>query len=111
MNRENTPPLLAIAVEAVANMAPRHEVPEQACFPWYSSAMLACESFEVIRLRLEKIMLGGDGAHDEARLMVSEKIDAMFEAGASLMAGATPASIVHRYREHVAANTKRLSAI
>ena len=43
--------------------------------------------------------------------MVSEKIDAMFEAGANLMAGATPASIVDRYREHVAANTKRLSAI
>ena len=42
--------------------------------------------------------------------MVSEKIDAMFEGGASLMTGATPASIIDRYREHVAANTKRLSA-
>ena len=43
--------------------------------------------------------------------MVSEKINAMFEAGENLMAGATPASIVARYREHVAANSKRLSAI
>lgn len=72
--------------------------------------MLALESCEVIRLRLEKIMVGGDAADHEARLMVSEKVDAMFEAGASLMTGATPASIVGRYREHVAANTKRLSA-
>ena len=43
--------------------------------------------------------------------MVSEKIDAMFKAGANLMAGATPAAIVERYRQHVAANSKRLSAI
>jgi hypothetical protein len=40
--------------------------------------------------------------------MVSEKIAAAFEATASLFAGATPAAI-DRYREHVAANTKRLS--
>lgn len=106
-----TPPLPVIAFQAIANMAPRDVVPEQASFPWYASIMLAYESFEVIRLRLEKILLGGGDAHHEARLMVSEKVDAMFEAGASLMAGATPASIVDRYREHVAANTKRLSSI
>ena len=41
--------------------------------------------------------------------MVSEKIAAAFEATASLFAGATPAAIIDRYREHVAANTKRLS--
>jgi hypothetical protein len=110
MNRQNTQPLPVIAFQAIANMAPRDEMPEQASFPWFSSAMLACESFEVIRLRLEKFLIGGDDANHEARLMVSEKVDAMFEAGSSLMAGATPASIVDRYREHVAANTKRLSA-
>ena len=42
--------------------------------------------------------------------MVSEKIAAAFEAAASLLAGATPAAIVQRYREHVAANARRLSA-
>ena len=110
MNRQNTQPLPVIAFQAIANMAPRDEVPEQASFPWYASTMLAYESFEVIRLRLEKLLIGGDDANHEARLMVSEKIDAMFEAGANLMAGATPASVVDRYREHVAANTKRLSA-
>jgi hypothetical protein len=111
MNRQNTPPPPAIAFQAFANMAPRDEVPEQASFPWFAGTMLAFESFEVIRLRLEKLLIGGDAADHEARLMVSEKIDAMFEAGASLKTGATPASIIDRYREHVAANTKRLSAI
>lgn len=111
MNRQITPPLPVTAFEAIANMAPRDEAPEQMSFPWYASTMLAFESFEVIRLRMEKLVIGGDAADHEARLMVSEKIDAMFEAGANLMAGATPASIVERYREHVAANTKRLSAI
>ena len=110
MKHHDTPPLPVIAFQAIANLAPCDEVPERASFPWYASTMLACESFEVIRLRLEKLLIGGDDAHHEAHLMVSEKVDAMFEAGASLMAGATPASIIDRYREHVAANTKRLSA-
>jgi hypothetical protein len=111
MKHHDRPPLPVIAFHAIANLAPCDEVPEQASFPWYASTMLACESFEVIRLRLEKLLIGGDDARHEARLMVSEKVDAMFEAGASLMAGATPASIIDRYREHVAANSKRLSAI
>jgi hypothetical protein len=111
MNRQIVPPLPVNPFEDIANMAPRDEAPQQMSFPWYASTMLAFESFEVMRLRLEKLVIGGDAADHEARLMVSEKIDAMFEAGANLMAGATPASIVERYREHVAANTKRLSAI
>jgi hypothetical protein len=78
-------------------------------FLWLASAMLAFESCEVIRLRLTKFAHADDDADDEARLMVNEKIDAMFEAGASMMAGASAASIIDRYREHVAANTKRLA--
>lgn len=78
-------------------------------FPLYSTAMLALESGDVIRLRLAKLMSGGRDARDEAHLMVSEKVDAMFEASASLFAGGTPGSVVDRYREHVAANAKRLS--
>jgi hypothetical protein len=73
--------------------------------------MLAFESCEVIRLRLAKLAVGDDEADCEARLMVDEKVDAMFEAGASLLAGASAASIIDRYREHVAANARRLSAI
>jgi hypothetical protein len=80
-------------------------------FPWLASTMLAFESCEVIRLRLTKFASVDDDAEHEAHLMVSEKIDAMFEAGASLMAGASAATVIDRYREHVAANAKRLSAI
>ena len=79
-------------------------------FPWLAGAMLAFESCEVIRLRLAKLAIGGDGSDREACLMVDEKINAMFEAGASL-AGATAATVIGRYREHVAANAKRLSAV
>lgn len=74
-----------------------------------STAMLAVESCNVIGLRLAKLMAGTGESHDEARLMVSEKVSAMFEAGASLMAGGTASSVVDRYREHVAANARRLS--
>jgi hypothetical protein len=41
--------------------------------------------------------------------MVTEKLHAMVEATVSLMAGGTASSVVDRYREHVAANAKRLS--
>jgi hypothetical protein len=78
-------------------------------FPWLESTMLAFEACEVIGLRLTMFASAGDATEREAHLMVSEKVDAMFEAGASLMAGATPAAIIGRYREHVAANAKRLS--
>jgi hypothetical protein len=80
-------------------------------FPWLAGAMLAFESCEVIRLRLAKLAIGDNDADREARLMVNEKINAMFEAGASLMAGASAATVIDRYREHVAANAKRLAAV
>jgi hypothetical protein len=78
-------------------------------FPWFAGAMLAFESCEVIRLRLTK--RGDNAAEHEARLMMSEKVDAMLEATASLMAGASAAAVIRRYRQHVAADTKRLLAI
>jgi hypothetical protein len=68
------------------------------------------ESGEVVRLRLEKFAHGDHDVGEEAGLMVSEKIAAAFEAAANWLAGATPAAIIGRYREHVAANAKRLSA-
>jgi hypothetical protein len=42
--------------------------------------------------------------------MVAEKIDAAIEATGTLMMGGSPETVIARYREHVAANTKRLSA-
>ncbi|WP_426609301.1 hypothetical protein [Bradyrhizobium sp. McL0616] len=79
-------------------------------FPWYAGAMLAVEASEVVRLRCEKLSRGDEAAEQEAVLMMSEKIAAAFDAFASLLAGATPATVVQRYRDHVAANAKRLSA-
>ena len=75
--------------------------------PFYSTMFLAFESGNVIGLRMMKMMCGGSGSHDEAHFMVMEKVHA--KAGASLMAGGTASSVVDRYREHVAANAKRLS--
>jgi hypothetical protein len=77
--------------------------------PFYSTMSLAFESGNVIGLRLMKMMSGGSGLREEAHLMVMEKVNAMFEAGASLMTGGTANGVVERYREHVAANAKRLS--
>jgi hypothetical protein len=79
-------------------------------FPWFAGAMLAMESCQVVHLRLAKLAEASEDSEREAQLMVSEKIAAAFEAGASWLAGATPAAIIERYREHVAANAKRLSA-
>lgn len=77
--------------------------------PFFSTVSLAFESGNVIGLRMLKMMSGGRGSHDEAHLMMTEKVSAMIEAGASLMSGATAGSVVELYREHVAANARRLS--
>jgi hypothetical protein len=70
--------------------------------------LLALESSSVIAMRTMRLMSGGIAATHEARLMVSEKVDAAFEATASLMAGASGDQIIDRYRQHVAENAKRL---
>ena len=75
---------------------------------FHSLMMLAIDANRVVGLRVMKLMLGGRGARREAQLMVSEKIDAAFEASASLMAGASGDEIVRQYRQRVAANAKRL---
>lgn len=73
--------------------------------------MLALESNGVIALRMMKLMRGGRSAQREARLMVSEKVRAAVEASTNLAAGASTDQIVHRYRQHVASNAKRLSKL
>jgi hypothetical protein len=71
-------------------------------------ALLAIESSGVIAMRAMKLMVGDGAAMQEARLMVSEKLDAALEATASLIAGASGDQIINRYRQHVAVNAKRL---
>jgi hypothetical protein len=78
-------------------------------FPWQSMMLLALESNHVIALRLMRIAGGGNPALTEANLMLSEKIDACVEVGSTLMCGGTMVAVVARYRQHVAANTRRLS--
>jgi hypothetical protein len=77
-------------------------------FPWYPAVMLAFEESNVIDLRLWKIALGGHGATTESRLMVREKIDALFEAGSVLVDSGNPAAVFELYRKQVAANAARL---
>ena len=76
-----------------------------------SLMMLAVEANGVVALRMMKLMRGGRTARREAKLMVSEKIYAAYEATARLMAGASGDEIVQRYRQHVAANAKRLGRL
>ena len=79
-------------------------------FPWSTALLLALESSEVIGLRVAKLAAGGVGAQHEAHLIVSEKVDAVFEVSARLMFGATAINVINRFREQVAANARRLSA-
>jgi hypothetical protein len=78
-------------------------------FPFYSTMMLGLESGNVIGLRMLKITRGGSDALNEMHLMIEEKVNAAYESGANLMAGASANSVVDRYRQHVAANAERLS--
>jgi hypothetical protein len=75
----------------------------------HSLMMLALEANHVIGLRLMKLMRGGKRARRESQLMINEKIDAAFKAGASVMAGESADKVVQGYRRRVAANAKRLS--
>lgn len=76
--------------------------------PWREMILLAVEFNEVIGLRLMRCAAGGNDALAEADLMLSEKIDAAFEAGATLLAGGSVEHVVDRYPEHVSANSSRL---
>ena len=71
--------------------------------------MLAAESQQVIALRMMKLAAGGASANDEVQRMTSEKVSAMTEAGAKLMAGGSADSVVSDYRRKVRANIKRLT--
>jgi hypothetical protein len=78
--------------------------------PFLSTMLLAFEAQKVIELRLVRLAWGGREGRDEMQSMVAEKIDAAIEATSTLMMGGSPETVIARYREHVAANTKRLGA-
>ncbi|GJE42734.1 hypothetical protein [Methylobacterium soli] len=78
--------------------------------PFFSSLMLAFEAQKVIELRLVRIAWGGTEAQSEMQSMVSEKVGAAVEAAGTILKGGSPEVVIARYREHVANNTKRLTA-
>ena len=86
---------------------------------WASAGMdawsLGMEASSVIGLRVAKMALGGRGASDEARLMVSEKVQSLFELHTAMLAGGLGASplagtnkVLRHYRGKVKANQQRL---
>jgi len=77
----------------------------------FAVALLALEAQKVVELRLMKLASGGDEGWAEAEQMVSEKVSALVEASGTLMMGGSTDAVVSRYREHIAANTKRLTAV
>ena len=78
--------------------------------PFLSSLMLAIEAQRVIELRLVRLAWGCREGRSEAQSMVVEKVHAAGEAMTTLMHGGSPETVIARYREHVAFNTKRLTA-
>ena len=80
-------------------------------YPWYPVMMLALEVSSVIDLRLWKLARGGAEGVAEGRLMVEEKLAALFEAGSVLARGGSSDHVIDLYRKHVAANALRLEQI
>jgi hypothetical protein len=77
----------------------------------FAVALLALEAQKVVELRLVKLAWGGAEGWAEAEQMVSEKVSAVVEASGTLMTGGSCDTVIARYREHVAANTRRLTAV
>ncbi|MFJ7441614.1 hypothetical protein ACIQW5_28915 [Methylorubrum thiocyanatum] len=78
--------------------------------PFCAAFLLAVEAQKVIELRLVRLAWGGAEAQAEMVSMVGEKVVAAMEAANTLLAGGTHEQVVARYRELVAANTRRPSA-
>ena len=76
----------------------------------FAITLLALEAQKVVELRLVKLAWGGAEGQLEAHRMVGEKISAFLEASGTLMTGGSADVVISRYREHVAENTKRLTA-
>lgn len=57
-----------------------------------------------------RLAWGGREGRDEMQSMMPEKIEAAMEATGTLMRGGSHETVINRYREHVPANTKRLTA-
>ena len=76
---------------------------------------LGMEASQVAGMRIARVAMGGRGANDEVRLMVSEKVESLFELQTALVTGqlgTTPLGgtrkVLRHYSRKVKANRKRL---
>lgn len=69
---------------------------------------LMADASRVIEMRLRMMALG-QSTPGEMFLMVSEKMNAMEEAGAIIARGGNPSLVIANYQKIVAANVARLS--
>jgi len=76
---------------------------------FFSMAMLAAESQQVIWLRALKLAIGGPRASAEIRRMGSEKLVAAGETVIGTLSGHSLDRTLRRYRKKVRANRRRLS--
>jgi hypothetical protein len=73
------------------------------------AVLLGFETQRVIGLRLVKLSRGGRAAESEALRMVTEKTNALAEAGMTLARGGSAGMVkIRRYRTRVRANKRRL---
>lgn len=84
-------------------------------FSWWQ---LAAEANAVIMLRLTRFAIAGPFAHEEARRMVTEKVEAVAELQMRLLTGGLGRSTrtasnrtISHYRRKISANRKRLSSV
>lgn len=81
----------------------------------YDAWMLGLEATTVVALRTAKFAMGGDADGREARLMVAEKMQSIFELQMAMLTGGlgtTPLSgskaVLKHFKRKVAANRRRL---
>jgi hypothetical protein len=75
---------------------------------WFEVMTLLIEAARVIDIRVRMMALG-QSTPDEMLLMVTEKYNALEDAGAILARGGNPSLVVDNYRRIVSLNLARLS--
>ncbi len=78
---------------------------------WFSIAMLAIESNQVMALRCAKLARGGPAAAPEFTRMVTEKVLESVAASQTLMTGGSHEKVIAGYRKRVKANARRLGRV
>lgn len=104
---------LGCGTETAPPFSPEPKVSEKFMFQnWMrltrDAVLLGMEAQRVMGLRWLKLSRGGRAAEAEAVRMVTEKSNALAEAGMTLARGGSAGTVIRRYRTHVRANKRRL---